>query len=479
MGPQELSMKIRILGLGLACALCLCAQKRFSWQEACFKNPRLPYCQGHESAVKHTKDEVNARGRTTGVVPSMLDNTIDAGGIDWRFADPSADALAVLKCGKLAGSPAGRALIEQLGANQGLDQEDVRTSLRALTGADQVALSVRGGGMVFMISGRMPGSILPAPDAGWKAVPLEGNTILIGHADAVDQAVKRMLARSPLGEFAQRALERQADGEFWAVGSAKLAGQEAMAAGVKRFTVAASMGDRLTSDTAFEFGGVPDATAIQTWLSTLGEAKIEGNVVHARMSTEAGGMHQRFGTIAGSPLGQRLGAFIGPARYFPMPDDATTKHSRPVIYGLDEGAKEVKQYVPAAFNAPAPDSPAPASPGPIASGVSGTWAFTHADGRFQGVVEFRQNGSAITGTWHTTSRAEADSAIAGRIDGNTVTFTRFVGSNQNFVLTLSADGSRLDGFGEGWFLNHSNLNMQRAVATVGSAYGRARTGGGH
>jgi hypothetical protein len=37
------------------------------------------------------------------------------------------------------------------------------------------------------------------------------------------------------------------------------------------------------------------------------------------------------------------------------------------------------------------------------------------------------------------------------------------------VLTLSADGNRLDGFGDGWFLSHTNLNMQRVAAKASSA----------
>jgi len=162
-------MKIRILALGLAWTFCLCAQKRFSWQDACFKNPGLPYCSVHEYAVKHTKDEVSARGRTTAVVPSMLESTIDAGGIDWRFADPSADALAVLKCSKLSASALGRGLIEQLGAKQGLDQAGVQTLLRALSGVDQVALSVRDDRIVLVVMGRAPDSILPAPEPGWSS----------------------------------------------------------------------------------------------------------------------------------------------------------------------------------------------------------------------------------------------------------------------------------------------------------------------
>jgi hypothetical protein len=130
-----------------------------------------------------------------------------------------------------------------------------------------------------------------------------------------------------------------------------------------------------------------------------------------------------------------------------------------VIYGLDDGAREVKYVVSG------PDISASASPAQPVTGLSGTWAFTHAEGRFQGTIVLRQTGSTITGTWHTsTGKSEPDSTLSGRVDGTTVTFTRLVGSNQTFVLTLSADGNRLDGFGDGFFLNHANLDMQRAAA---------------
>src|SRR5262249_48262314 len=37
---------------------------------------------------------------------------------------------------------------------------------------------------------------------------------------------------------------------------------------------------------------------------------------------------------------------------------------------------------------------------------------------------------------------------------------------QNYALSLSPDGNRLDGFGDGWFINHANLNMQRSAITA-------------
>jgi len=267
--------------------------------------------------------------------------TVDAGGIDWLFADPSADAVAVLNCGKLAGSPVAHSLIEQLGASQGLGQEDVQNIFRGLSGVAQVALSVRGDRMVLMVLGRAPDSILPAPEAGWKTVTLDGNAMLIGQTDAVDQAAQRILMSSPLGELADIALQRQTDGDFWAVGATKLAGQAAVTAGIKRFSLTASMRDRLTSDTAFEFDGVPDATAIRPWLDTISDANLDGNAIHSRMSVNADEVREGFSEIAGSPFGKGLAALIQSARNLPVRDTATTVHTKPVIFGLDDGPKEV------------------------------------------------------------------------------------------------------------------------------------------
>jgi hypothetical protein len=102
--------------------------------------------------------------------------------------------------------------------------------------------------------------------------------------------------------------------------------------------------------------------------------------------------------------------------------------------------------------------------------LSGTWAFSHADDRFQGWVVLHQSGATFTGTWHTSrGKVEPDDAVTGRIDGNTVTLWRFIGNNrQSFSLTLSADGTRLDGFGDGFFLNHTNLYMQRNSPSAAS-----------
>jgi hypothetical protein len=97
--------------------------------------------------------------------------------------------------------------------------------------------------------------------------------------------------------------------------------------------------------------------------------------------------------------------------------------------------------------------------------ISGTWAFTHFDGRFQGLIKLKESEWAVTGTWRTTKgKVEPDDQVVCVIEGRTVQLTRYIGRQfqQSYTLTLSDDGNRLDGFGEGYFLNHTNLNMQRA-----------------
>jgi hypothetical protein len=98
--------------------------------------------------------------------------------------------------------------------------------------------------------------------------------------------------------------------------------------------------------------------------------------------------------------------------------------------------------------------------------LSGTWNFTHFDDRFQGWITLRHSGSTLEGSWHTSSgKSEPDTPVTCSVDGAVVTLQRSLGSNQqSYSLTLSADGNRLDGFGEGYFLHHTNLNMTRSEA---------------
>jgi hypothetical protein len=336
-------VKLRLFVFGFTLTFCLYGQKNnkgFNFVEACFKNPSLPYCIQRDFVVKPTKG--GAPGAAYSASQGKAGSTIDAAGIDWRFADPSADSVAVLNGSNLSATPFAHSLIDMLASSQGLAPAEAQKTFLALSGVSQVALSVHDDKILLMVTGRAPDSVLPAPEAGWKAVPLAGNAVLIGHTAAVDQAVLRLTTETELGELPGMAQQRPGDSEFWAAGSGKLAGHGAVSAGVTRFEVTASMRDRLSSDTFFEFDGVPEPNAMQAWLSTLADAKIEGNAVHVRMSMDADEARRNSSIIAMSPLGQRLRAIIQSARHLPVRDTDTTVHSHPVIFGLDGGPREVK-----------------------------------------------------------------------------------------------------------------------------------------
>ena len=331
-------MTIRKLALALACAAGLHGQRRFSWQDYCFNHPAAPFCQGHEYAVKRTppvKDAPPPASVGAGPAPSTprtaTPSVITIGGVDWRFADPSADALAGFRARDLLASPFTRNLMLRLGATE----PEIQNISDRLSGLDQVALSIRDNRVVAMITGRAPDSTLAPLDAGLKAVAVSGNAMLVGDTGAVDQAIRRLEMQDSAADLKQFAEERQAASEFWAAGSAVLLGPQAARAGVKRFSLAISIRDRLTSDAAFEFDGAPSVEAVGMW---PGAATIEGATVHVRMSIEPGETRQ--GEIASSLLGQRLAALIAAGRYLPTRD--TTTRTGPVIYGLDGGPRQVK-----------------------------------------------------------------------------------------------------------------------------------------
>jgi hypothetical protein len=235
----------------------------------------------------------------------------------------------------LSASPLARGLIVHLGASQGLTEVDMQKIFDGLSGVDQGAISVRGNRIVAMFTGRVTDSTVLVPEADLKAVPVSGNAILVGHAKAVDQAVQRMAMTGPQAELARLAGDRQANSDFWAVGSAEQVGPQAVSEGVKRFSLTMSIRNSLMSDVAFEFDGEPSASALRIWETPLGASTLEGNVVHVRLSIAADEAPQKFGQIAASPLGQRLAAVVKAAQYLPVRVTAAPRQARPVIYGLD------------------------------------------------------------------------------------------------------------------------------------------------
>jgi hypothetical protein len=334
---QNQDVKLPTFALGLACIASLFGQKKFSWQNACFNNPGLPYCQGRDFAVKPTKAGKN--GSTAGgyaggdaALPAedVAPSVIGMSGINWRFADPLADSLVSASFNNLSPSPLARFVMSALAANQGLKEANMGPVFDAFSSVDQVALSIRGDQTLIMVSGCSRDSTLPALDAGWKAVPI-GNGMLIGPAEAVDQAVQRIAADGPLPELARLAGKRQANGDIWVASSSD---GDAVKAGSKRLIVTASMRDRLTGDSVFEFGQAPDAKTIEMLPVGPGIASVDGNKVHVKMSVEIDKVQPSLAEIAATPLGEYLWLLVRAGRHVPTRDPAKAQ-PKPKIFGLD------------------------------------------------------------------------------------------------------------------------------------------------
>jgi hypothetical protein len=146
---------------------------------------------------------------------------------------------------------------------------------------------------------------------------------------------------------------------------------------------------------------------------------------------------------------------------------STKEHSATIRVREDNSGASVEvSYGPR--HDPPPDSLKNGRASETVPGVAGTWTFTCVANRFRGTIVLRQAGSEVTGIWHTAfGKVEPDDQLAARIDGHIMYLTRAIANSnleQKYVLTIYPDGNRIDGYGEGFGLNHSDLIMQRVPA---------------
>jgi len=326
---------MRVLVAGFMAAT-LYGQHMHLWQEDCFKNPGLPYCPGHDFAVKRQpgggKDLRNGSVAEIDVpAVNVTQADIVAGAIDWRFVDPSADALAGLHAKKLAALPMARKAIAQIGGIQGLTPSDVNKLIESLSGVDQMAISIKDNQTLLMVTGRGADSIPPPLEAGWKAVAVVENALVIGPSDAVDQAVRRMSLDNPPSDSMRLAMRRQAMTDFWAFAPAA---SHSTSATLKRFSLDVWIDDRLRSALALEFDGAPDGNALTPWGPVM-KGALEGNVLHVLSIIEPIDVQQRLSQVAANPLGDYLTTLVQTTHHLPGRDGPVRTPAKPVIYGLE------------------------------------------------------------------------------------------------------------------------------------------------
>ena len=101
---------------------------------------------------------------------------------------------------------------------------------------------------------------------------------------------------------------------------------------------------------------------------------------------------------------------------------------------------------------------------PKTTDLTGTWYFEIDKNQHRGFIKLKQSGPIITGVWHTTSKQEEDTPVVGRIYENRVVMRRskvWGSHDQDFDLSIVNNGIQLYGYGEGFFLPHTDLNMRR------------------
>ncbi|SRR5579885_1318769 len=95
--------------------------------------------------------------------------------------------------------------------------------------------------------------------------------------------------------------------------------------------------------------------------------------------------------------------------------------------------------------------------------LTGTWYYEIDKNQHRGYIHLYQSGSTVSGTWHTTSKQEDDTPVLGQVNGNMLIMTRskvWGSHDQNFNLTV-INNNQISGYGEGFFLNHTDLRMAR------------------
>ena len=117
---------------------------------------------------------------------------------------------------------------------------------------------------MLVVTGKVTESTSSALEAGWKAVPVAPGAMMVGHAEAVNQALQRIATKAPLTELMRLAEQQRANTDFWVTGG----------------------------DTVIEFSGVPDANAVRMWSARAGAVTINGYTIQTGVSMEAAEVQQ-------------------------------------------------------------------------------------------------------------------------------------------------------------------------------------------
>lgn len=286
---------------------------------------------------------------------------------DWRFADSRAVLIGGFHGHSLAESRFVRALLFDLARRHGATLADIDRMMKPFDGVDQVCFSLssasRGAPEVLIyVNGNLEGS--PAPmllqnSGAFKSVSIDDKSIVLGTPALVDQAVARMhapvAADSPL---IRRARELAPRDDFWmAAHPSAMASSSDMARNLEAFSFGVNVQrqfwmearfDTHSEEIAEQLAGALEDGQDETADSPLARAMVvdtNGSVVEIHATADARSVVLDFAKQVREFAGEQVGTLVASLRTAaaaaakPAPEPPPRK---PVIYGLDDGPREVK-----------------------------------------------------------------------------------------------------------------------------------------
>lgn len=288
---------------------------------------------------------------------------------DWRFAHPGATLVGGFRLKATLDSPLVNALIAQATAKDPSAGPMVAMMKAALSGVTEVRFSVRDMGkgkdpdVLALVSGVLDdttANALMAPKTKTTLHRIDANTVLMGQGQSLEDALDRM--RKPAVALQDRALDRGkaiAHHDLWMAGSLPAMPMTfPVLDSLRGLAFGLTMQKDLNVEVAVEMATpkmaedlVSSARKSQAQQpASVGAAlhsEVDGSTARFQVVMEGDQLLQAArqameGNTGSSPLAALLGGSSSPAPQFAESTPAKPKRDTIMIYGLEDGPREIK-----------------------------------------------------------------------------------------------------------------------------------------
>jgi hypothetical protein len=157
--------------------------------------------------------------------PLIQAATVPLGEPDWTFAHPNPDLVLSVRFGSLMRSALVQSLVQEFAKSFGASTSAM--NWKQMEGAagemEQVCLSMKGGDVLILLSGKVPAQLKRAQQASKEMFvqPLSPDQVLLGSVDSIAAAARR-IAAAPTAESKKLRLAAK-ESQFWLVANEGLA----------------------------------------------------------------------------------------------------------------------------------------------------------------------------------------------------------------------------------------------------------------